>query len=941
MKETPKETDNNIKDSIEASNNDIPININNLENFKYENKYKPFNLNLNRIKKKNNGLKKYFGFYFYENLNENEYSHKNDKNNNTENANNTENNEINENKENNAKTNSINKNDGNVSNSYNSNNNINNHPFINNLVDLMNVVKEDDEIEYSESQENRVEYHSHSYSDDEFGLGVTFTARKDSCIKLLVIKIAETYNSINPKYKYQTMDKEEENEPLTKPSEGVGNNEKDNINNDLIVYKEDVIEIEKKNEKITYIVKELLGTGASGQVFKVFCPNNNNYYALKIIKNNEILKKKSQLEIRIISYLNKNDQKDLYHIIRIIDYFFYNNHLCIVIELLQKTILELLEMNHLEGISLQSIRFILKQILESVDYIHSSKIVHTDLKPENILLSVFNGEQNDNSNLSTLNNQNSHIDSNNNSKISGISLINKISKRVNIKIADFGFAVPLKNFQNILYSRIYIQSIFYRAPEVILNLKRNEKVDVWSIGCILGELYLGTPIMPGNSNYDQLNKINTLVGEIPQEMIENSNKKNKYFIKDSNTFNYRIKKPEEFYKEYPNEPKTEYEIPKNMKSIDDLINIKKDVIKSKNSLHKSMHDSSFSVNSANSKTDLVALIHLMKGMLQIDPKKRWSCKQCLKHPFLTKEKLDKFISFERNELSQFMSNSSNNNSNFHNNNCHSMIMNNSFNKFQTNRGININKNNTFYGRNFISNNRNNYSFGNFINNNYNYMPNPPNPFPYIFPQNINLNNNYNYQNNYNNNQGNNILNSQKLNSSFSYNNNCINMFYNNNNPYQMNFDPNRNNIQNYMPYQNNVNFIQNNNCGFNNQNFNNRNFPNNYNANQYIRQNKTFMGTSYEKLNISSNSNKSKNSKSNKKIGNNQQFYKNKINKNPKEFLFNKENIILGNLDDNKQDLKLKDNINDEKNIDNQNENKDNNQEMDKNEEIEEDKKEE
>ena len=117
--------------------------------------------------------------------------------------------------------------------------------------------------------------------------------------------------------------------------------------------------------------------------------------------------------------------------------------------------------------------------------------------------------------------------------------------------------------------------------------------------------------MPGNSNYDQLNKINTLVGEIPQEMIENSNKKNKYFIKDSNTFNYRIKKPEEFYKEYPNEPKTEYEIPKNMKSIDDLINIKKDVIKSKNSLHKSMHDSSFSVNSANSKTDLVALIHLM------------------------------------------------------------------------------------------------------------------------------------------------------------------------------------------------------------------------------------------------------------------------------------------------------------------------------------------
>ena len=71
-----------------------------------------------------------------------------------------------------------------------------------------------------------------------------------------------------------------------------------------------------------------------------------------------------------------------------------------------------------------------------------------------------------------------------------------------------------------------------------------------------------------------------------------------------------------------------------MKNIDDLINVKKDIIKSKNSLHKSMHNSSLSLNSSNTKEDLVAFIHLMKGMLQIDPDKRWSSKQCLKHPFL-------------------------------------------------------------------------------------------------------------------------------------------------------------------------------------------------------------------------------------------------------------------------------------------------------------------
>ena len=909
MKETSKETDNNIKDSIESSNNEIPINIINLANLKYENKYKPFKLNLNKVKQKNNGLKKYYSFYFYDNTSENESENKNDKNNSRENENNIENNEINEKKVSNVNTSSINKNDENINNSHNSN--INNHPFINNLVDLMNVVKEDDENEYSESQDNREDYHSQTLSADTFGI-TKFTPRTDSCIKILVIDIENTYISINPKYSYGKMEqKNDENEPLTKPSEGISNNGKDNENKDLIVFKEDEIKNQKTN--ITYIAKELLGTGASGQVFKVFCPNDNNYYALKIIKNNKNLLKKCHREIKLISHLNQLDPNDQYHIIRLFDAFPFWGHLCLVIELLQKNMFQLLEMNHLQGISLNSIRFILKQLLQSVDFIHSKKVVHTDLKPENILLSVLKNSQNENSNASILNNQNSQLDSNNNSKISNISLINR---RVTVKIGDFGFACYLKDIDNDLY----IQSRYYRAPEALLHLKqKTEKIDVWSLGCILGELYIGVPILPGNSDYDQLYKIYTLVGEIPQDMIEKSFKRDVYFKKDNLTFNYRIKTPEEFYTDYPNAVKKEYEIPKNMKSIDDLINFKKDAIKSKNSLHKSMHDSSFSANSSNTKMDLVALIHLMKGMLQIDPRKRWSCKQCLKHPFLTKEKLDKFISFERNEISQLTSNSFSNKSNIQNNNCHSMKMNNSFNKFQANIGVNINRNNTFFVGNLNSNNRNNLSFGNFNNNNYNYMQNP---YPYIFPNNAYLNNNI-YQNNYNNNiQGNNNFQNQRLNSSFSYNNNFINMMYNNN-LYPFNFDANRRNFQNVYPYQNN-NIMQNN-LGYNYQYINNRNIPHNYNPYPNIRHNNTFMGNSYEKLNISSNSNISKNSKSNKKLGgNNQQFYKNKMNKNPKEFLFNKENIILGNLDDNKQDIKINDNINNQSSNDEKNnENKD------------------
>ena len=919
MKETQKEMDNIMKDSIEASNNEIQIINNNLANLKYVNKYTPFKFNLQYVKQKNKDIKKYFGFIYYETTNKNISEENNIKNK-------KENNNINDiekkdNTDNIIKQNNINKNDGNINTSYNSNNNIN-IPFNNNLDNLIDIVREDDENEYTESEENRVVVDYHSYSDDDFGVRVDFTIRQDSCLKILVVNIIDTYNTLDPNYKYQIKEEEEEEKEiiLTEPSEGVNNNGKDNENDDLIVCKEEEIKNEKK--KISYIIKELLGTGVSGQAFKAYCPNNNNYYALKIIKNKEILKKMCKFEIKIMQILNERDPNDQYHIIRLFDFFMYNNHLCIVLELLQKTLLQLLEMKkNLEGISLNSIRFLLKQILSGVDFMHSLKIIHTDLKPENILLSVYKGDgnqtSNSNLNLSNINNHKTNANQANlNINTSGIngnniSIINLRNKRVNIKIADFGSACLPKHLEN----KIYIQSLYYRAPEVILHLKqRSEKVDIWSIGCILGELYLGTPIMPGNSSYDQLYKINILIGEIPQYMIEQSNKRDIYYEKD-NFNNYRIKSPEEFYKENPTIPKKEYEIPKNMKNIDDLINVKKDIIKSKNSLHKSLHNSSLSLNSSNTKEDLVAFIHLMKGMLQIDPNKRWSSKQCLKHPFLTKEKLDKFISFELNEINQFMSNSfnSNNSYNYNNNknNYHSMVMNNSFNQFLMNRGGNINKNNTYYvGNN--KGNKNNYSFGYFNNNNFNYAQYP---YPILFPQNQNLNANNNiYQNNNNNNnninnnnyQGNNNFNNKKLNFSFSYNN--YNNVYQNNNFFQF--------PQNYMLYQNNAYFGQNN-FGYNNPNIN-MNYPNyiNYNNNQNVRQNKTFMGSTTENLNTSFHSNLSKNNKSNKQIPTNSQYYyKNKKNKNPNEFLFNKENIILGNIEDNKQEIKIKDNINPQQNI--------------------------
>ena len=114
----------------------------------------------------------------------------------------------------------------------------------------------------------------------------------------------------------------------------------------------------------------------------------------------------------------------------------------------------------MKGISLNSIRFITKQILEETEQIHNSNIIHCDLKPENILLKIVKE--------------------------------NNIKGEISIKLTDFGSACD-KN--NPMFK--YIQSRFYRAPEVILGLPYTTAIDIWSIGLIAVELYLGNALLPG------------------------------------------------------------------------------------------------------------------------------------------------------------------------------------------------------------------------------------------------------------------------------------------------------------------------------------------------------------------------------------------------------------------------------------------------------------
>jgi serine/threonine protein kinase len=91
----------------------------------------------------------------------------------------------------------------------------------------------------------------------------------------------------------------------------------------------------------------------------------------------------------------------------------------------------------------------------------------------------------------------------------------------------------------------YIQSRFYRAPEILLELEYTFPIDVWSLGCILVEMHTGEPLFGGRNEIDQMSKICEVFGVPPKHMIEGSSKLKKFFhvlAEPDGTVNYHMRK---------------------------------------------------------------------------------------------------------------------------------------------------------------------------------------------------------------------------------------------------------------------------------------------------------------------------------------------------------------------------------------------------------------
>ncbi|KAJ1743954.1 serine/threonine protein kinase, CMGC, dual-specificity [Coemansia sp. RSA 1086] len=250
-----------------------------------------------------------------------------------------------------------------------------------------------------------------------------------------------------------------------------------------------------------YEILEVLGKGSFGQVLRARDHKTGDVVAVKIIRNRKRFHHQAQVEVKLLECLRRWDPSGAHHILQMTASFYFRSHLCIVMELLGMNLYEWLKAHQFAGTPAPLLRHFTVQMLQSLQLMGRHRIIHADLKPENILMA---GQVPMPSRRATVH------------PLTQPQLGGDMQRGLyGIKVIDLGSSC----FET---ERVYtyIQSRFYRAPEVILGLPYGPGIDMWSLGCIVAELLTGYPLFPGENEREQLWCMLEVLGPPPPYLVE-------------------------------------------------------------------------------------------------------------------------------------------------------------------------------------------------------------------------------------------------------------------------------------------------------------------------------------------------------------------------------------------------------------------------------------
>ncbi|MCO5613190.1 hypothetical protein L7F22_067466 [Adiantum nelumboides] len=245
-----------------------------------------------------------------------------------------------------------------------------------------------------------------------------------------------------------------------------------------------------------YEVVALHGRGVFSSVIRArplrTSTNNAVDVAIKMIRNNDVMLKCGQQELKILKKLDGADPENKRHCVRLLTSLVYRNHLCLVFESMHMNLREALRKSVWKtGFSLGAMRHYAKQLFIALKHLRNCGVLHCDIKPDNMLV-----------------NEDKNV----------------------LKLCDFGSA--MYTGENEITP--YLVSRFYRAPEIMLGLVYDYPLDIWSVGCCLFEFFTGKVLFPGRTNNDMLKLHMELKGPFPKKMLKKARFVSEHFDQDYN-----------------------------------------------------------------------------------------------------------------------------------------------------------------------------------------------------------------------------------------------------------------------------------------------------------------------------------------------------------------------------------------------------------------------
>ncbi|KAI3645779.1 hypothetical protein MP228_008707 [Amoeboaphelidium protococcarum] len=291
-----------------------------------------------------------------------------------------------------------------------------------------------------------------------------------------------------------------------------------------------------QNDYLTprFKIVKLLGQGTYGKVVEALDKDTQGRVAIKIIKAIPKYREAAKMELKILEFLKRHDQRSDKYCIQMLNWFDYRDHYCMVFPLLGLSVYDFMKLNKYNGYPLVNIRDFARQLFTAVSYLHELGIVHTDLKPENVLLQCSDYREVE---RVVYGSKVSSYASNTNrprraAALKGLqaqseSVKVKVVLRSDIKLIDFGSAI----YDHDRHSTT-VQTRHYRAPEVILKLGWSFPCDIWSIGCILGEMLCGEAMFQTHDDLEHLKIMEILLGPLDGKLVCQSLQKNEQVQKE-------------------------------------------------------------------------------------------------------------------------------------------------------------------------------------------------------------------------------------------------------------------------------------------------------------------------------------------------------------------------------------------------------------------------